>query len=222
MVKQIGRNCNILYRRLCVPRTASLKEIKAAYRMLARETHPDIPGGNKADFIKVSEAYQVLSDKSKRRHYDNTGEWITAGITDETRINQDANGILAVAFANIISQCNNQIVYIDIIKILRTQFKDGIQKATAAINATDAALKLANEALDLIEYSGKGVNVFEGVLMTIITENEKKRAIHIKNKENIKAALDIINNYKFNFKLQGIYSSTYSYSTTPHHRGNKG
>ncbi len=61
------------YAILGVPRTASEKEIKAAYRRLARRYHPDVNKGQaqaEARFKEVGEAYEVLSDPQKRRQYD--------------------------------------------------------------------------------------------------------------------------------------------------------
>ena len=64
------------YETLGVPRTASEKEIRTAFRKLARQYHPDVAGGDKAKeelFKKVSEAYEVLGDPEKRKKYDELG-----------------------------------------------------------------------------------------------------------------------------------------------------
>ncbi len=64
------------YEILGVSRNATQKEIKAAYRRLARKYHPDVnPGDKEAEekFKEISEAYQVLSDPEKRRQYDTFG-----------------------------------------------------------------------------------------------------------------------------------------------------
>ncbi len=65
------------YAVLGVDRNASASEIKKAYRKLARKYHPDVnPGDKEAEekFKAINEAYEVLSDKEKRRKYDMLGQ----------------------------------------------------------------------------------------------------------------------------------------------------
>jgi curved DNA-binding protein len=64
------------YATLGVGKAASEKEIKQAYRKLARKFHPDVNPGDKAAesrFKEINEAYEVLGDRDKRRRYDELG-----------------------------------------------------------------------------------------------------------------------------------------------------
>ncbi|MDD5084290.1 MAG: molecular chaperone DnaJ [Candidatus Moranbacteria bacterium] len=59
---------------LGVSKGASEDEIKKAYRKLAHKYHPDKSGGDEAKFKEASAAYSVLSDKDKRKQYDQFGQ----------------------------------------------------------------------------------------------------------------------------------------------------
>ncbi len=66
------------YKILGVDRNATAKEIKSAYRMLARKWHPDLqPADKKKEaeemFKRINEAHEVLSDPEKRAKYDRLG-----------------------------------------------------------------------------------------------------------------------------------------------------
>src|SRR5256886_9669551 len=74
-----------LYLILQVGRTASVGEIKRAFRKLARRYHPDInPGDRDAEehFKRITEAYDILSDPLKREFYDVNG-FYTDGVLDQ-------------------------------------------------------------------------------------------------------------------------------------------
>jgi curved DNA-binding protein CbpA len=58
------------YEVLGVSREASQTEIRNAYRALAKERHPDHPGGSTEEFSRLQEANAVLSDPNRRRKHD--------------------------------------------------------------------------------------------------------------------------------------------------------
>ena len=64
------------YATLGVGKRATEKEIKQAFRKLARKFHPDVNPGDKAaeaKFKEINEAYEVLGDPPKRKKYDELG-----------------------------------------------------------------------------------------------------------------------------------------------------
>jgi curved DNA-binding protein len=65
------------YAILGIEKAASQEEIKKAYRQLAKTWHPDKNPGSKvaeSRFKEISEAYEVLSDLEKKKHYDELGK----------------------------------------------------------------------------------------------------------------------------------------------------
>ncbi|MBV8529654.1 MAG: J domain-containing protein [Candidatus Dormibacteraeota bacterium] len=77
------------YATLGVPRTATEKEIRSAFRKLARKHHPDVNQGDASAeerFKEINEAHEVLGDPEKRKKYDELGprwqeyeQWERAG-----------------------------------------------------------------------------------------------------------------------------------------------
>lgn len=71
------------YQILGVNKTDSIKDIKNAYRKLARTYHPDVnkDKGAEEKFKEINEAYEVLSDAEKRKKYDEFGQnWKNGGF----------------------------------------------------------------------------------------------------------------------------------------------
>lgn len=71
----IGRKEMSFYELLGITETVTLVEIKQAYKLLARKYHPDVSPPGRVDentqrFIRVQEAYEVLSDPRTRALYD--------------------------------------------------------------------------------------------------------------------------------------------------------
>ena len=66
-------NTTEFYERIGVQKTATMDEIKKAYRKKAIKMHPD-KGGDQEEFQKLQVAYDTLFDKDKREIYDRHGE----------------------------------------------------------------------------------------------------------------------------------------------------
>ena len=81
------------YEILGVPRTASADDLKAAFRKLARQYHPDVNKEPDAEekFKEINEAYAVLSDSEKRAAYDRFGHAGVRGPGGAQDFNVDFN-----------------------------------------------------------------------------------------------------------------------------------
>lgn len=99
---------NSLYETLGISKDASSDEIKKAYRKLARQYHPDInkDPGTEEKFKEINAAYEILSDETKRKQYDQYGDSMFGGQSfhDFSRENfggnADFNDILNQLFGN--------------------------------------------------------------------------------------------------------------------------
>jgi DnaJ-class molecular chaperone len=102
------------YKVLGVSKNATEKEIKAAYRKLARQYHPDLnPNNPQAEqkFKEVSQAHEVLSNPEKRKKYDQFGaNWDQVAAPNEPHVRfEDASGfgsIFETLFENISGRGN--------------------------------------------------------------------------------------------------------------------
>lgn len=63
------------YQILGVPRNATIRDIKRAHRRLAKKYHPDGKGETRSEeFVRIREAYEVLSNPKRRLKYDRYGD----------------------------------------------------------------------------------------------------------------------------------------------------
>ena len=95
------------YEVLGISKTASEEEIKKAYRQLSLKHHPD-RGGDAEKFKQLSEAYETLSDPSKKQQYDYQGS-----NPFETEINaNDINDIFNMMFGEeCMEECMEEYVF---------------------------------------------------------------------------------------------------------------
>jgi DnaJ-class molecular chaperone len=95
------------YQVLGVSKTATEKEIKAAYRKLARKWHPDAnpsdPKAAEEKFKELQEAYEVLGDPEKRRKYDALGaDWEHASRqAEQQRRSRSERGATTFTFEDL-------------------------------------------------------------------------------------------------------------------------
>jgi hypothetical protein len=79
------------YRSLDVLKSASADEVRKAFKRRALSAHPDKPGGHKAVFQSINEAFQVLQDEGKRARYDE--KLSSLGGTDGMDLDDEGTGM---------------------------------------------------------------------------------------------------------------------------------
>lgn len=122
------------YQTLGVPRTATQKEIKTAYRSLARKFHPDANKGDKGaeeKFKEIAEAYEVLKDPDKRKRYDTLGSNWKAGADFKPPPDFGGGGGFAFDFEKF-SEFSKQGPFSDFFDILFGQTFGGPQQQGGA------------------------------------------------------------------------------------------
>lgn len=105
------------YSILGVNKEATSEEIKKAYRTLAKKFHPDVNKDNpeaETKFKEISEAYEVLSDDSKRKNYDNRGSSFNDSFWPQkrnTRFGENLSLIVKLTLEEIYSGVNKNFKY---------------------------------------------------------------------------------------------------------------
>lgn len=91
------------YKILGIDKKAALKDIKNAYRKLARKYHPDLNPNDanaKKNFQQINEANEVLSDPEKRKKYDQYGaDWQHAEEFEKAKQQQQSSGSRRTSFS---------------------------------------------------------------------------------------------------------------------------
>ncbi len=118
------------YKTLRVKKKATQREIKASYRDLARELHPDKKEGNAEKFKELVNAYEVLSNPERRKFYDLTGSDVT-----EAEFDRKASGLLQQIFQLVVTQNGLEAIEsIDMIKVINENIDTGMTELEKKID----------------------------------------------------------------------------------------
>jgi len=135
-----------LYEILVVPKNASTIVIKEAFKKLAMEHHPD-KGGDSDEFIKVQQAYEILSDPKSRKLYDETG--FIPNMNEESMIISKAKNNLIQALRGIISsqQFSMNPDRFDIMGYMRKLVSDNKDNITGILSQKNKQIVLTQKVL---------------------------------------------------------------------------
>lgn len=178
------------YKDLGVEREATPEEIKAAHRRLVKVHHPDKTGDRK-EFEKVSNAYDVLKDPNKRKYYDEHGK-------TEEKLGDIALDIIASVFDAMLGQ--DLPPTFDYIAGLKEAILGMVMEAeTAKLKFEKEITKHEKLVKKFRRKKNKkqGGNFFEAALNVKIRNAKERIGKTSDVSRNAKAALQLLDEYEF-------------------------
>lgn len=180
-----------LYILLGIERTATPEEIKAAYRQQARTHHPD-RGGDPDVFVRLTAAYNTLSDLEARAAYDESGKIDTDTPQKiQTRLMQNLADLLEGALDHI----EGPIEDVDLIGMMKQHVRAVLNLRKKELSSQRKMLRSMTSVRNRIKRKGDGPNLFldiiEKKLKTLGAEfNEAER-----NVADLERVVDELANY---------------------------
>lgn len=196
------------YKILGVPRTASAKEIRTAYKNLAKVMHPDKhPHATDSEraayeqqFKDIEAAYRILSDPAKRAYYDQTGldGLPTVDGLARDKLMQLFDSIVAGAIA-----CKDPTAHAPVfLDLVRDELTEARQTARDAVQMhTDLAAKLNKLKRKVV---AKGDNLFVEVVEKRLAAAQRALLLLDTELRAVDAALELLDAYDVD--ISTVYS----------------
>jgi curved DNA-binding protein CbpA len=178
-----------LYEILGVDKKSTADEIKNAYKMKAKENHPDKEGGSHEKMTDIVRAYGVLGKEGSRKRYDDTGEESDVGF--EVKFQELVN----FAFLKIVDE--NDIERVDLVKELDKYIKFVARENNKTKNELlDKEAKLTKVKNKL---SAKGDNRI-GKILDMNLHDIKRQIIGIEDYMTfLKECTEVVNHHSYEF-----------------------
>lgn len=188
-----------LYRDLGVEPDATDEEIKKAYWNKAKENHPDKEGGNAEKMALINKAHAILSNPSKRKKYDETGE------TEEQAFSSKFASFMAQILTQVINETSNvnqqNLIASIKVKVLKNQtdFYRAISDVEKEIHHFDNIKNRMSTKKDK-------------TMIMILEETIKSKKRLIKGIENdiqfMKHCYEVLNDYDYMIDLEPTASAS--------------
>lgn len=179
-----------LYSILGVDKSSDKKSMKKAYRKRAKILHPD-HGGTVEKFGALKRAFDILTDDTRRKKYDATGD-IDEKVPDNAYSN--AINVLGAAFNAVLQECaqsGESPLERDIIALVKSKVANNINEAQKQIRIIKNMLDIDKKMVGRFKVK-KGNNIFEAIVAQRITSLQ----INLKNCEDVivnsNAAIELI------------------------------
>jgi curved DNA-binding protein CbpA len=184
-----------LYELLGVEKNTTMKEIKKAYYKLSKKHHPD-KGGDPKIFIKIQNAYEILSDEKTRKKYDETGDIPSDGIPLKT----SARNFLLGLWEQIIDIDLVENPYYKIPEDIIKKIDNFIDNRKSHIKTAKKDIKQYEEILSNLIYNGDDIDFLSLTLKHKIQNKKDLIKMHNDKIEESEYAKEIISDYKYSQK----------------------
>ena len=193
-----------LYDTLGVPPDASAAEIKKAFRKKAAQNHPD-RGGDTEKMAEINRALDILSDPTRREHYDQTGE-------DGSRIptlDEFAQNLIIQLFSQAVEKIpDTQNIFVHITgHVVKVQNSEQQRKAAVQRSITKLERKLKR-----IKFKGKGKNFIEALMQHQISVLRQECAQIDERHKAADRALEMLKEFDFEVEKLEPRQGTRPYS----------
>ncbi len=189
-----------LYKVLDVPIGADKATIRKAYRNKSKKAHPD-GGGTPEKFALVKTAHDILTDDSRRDHYDRTGEFTEK---EPDNVLAEVIKFISMALDMVLYKAhqNHSLDYItsvDVVGNMVNEIKDFHKEAEAKEREMNKGIAVNQKLLKRFKRKHKSnePNLFEAMISSRIRSFQEQIAGQKKIVETSKRALEMLSEYEF-------------------------
>lgn len=179
-----------LYDILGISKNATFEEIKAKYKSLAQQHHPD-KNGDVELFKKIKHAYEILSDSISREIYDNTGQFANIPSIRSQALDQ-----LSRLFFNLVPNINADID--DLIQIMRNESYREKQNINNNINICNGYIFKLKKVINKIQKTNPdGENLLKMFAETQLKKHESELQNFTHQIKVVNIAIEILEDYHY-------------------------
>ena len=179
-----------LYDILGVSKNATFEEIKAKYKSLAQQHHPD-KGGDPEIFKEIKNAYEVLSDPVNRKKYDTTGHYEFG-----TSLRDQALEQLSRLFFNLLSNINPDLD--DLILIMKNESRREKENINGNINACNAQMFKLKKIINKIKKKkDDGENLLKMFAENKLKMHQNELQNFVRQIQIVDSVIEILEEYQY-------------------------
>lgn len=195
--EESGTKTTDLYGVLGIKKDATTKEIKSAYRKMAKMYHPDNKKtGNVDAFNLIQQAYDVLIDSVARETYDETGE-IGKGRSRPPEDKSEVYELILGFFEQAVEAAGGRYKQIDLLDVTNQLIEQSMSEGHGNIDRANVEANKIRDIMTRMSFKGEGFNPIKRA------QEQRLDSLHDSIKSITKAieyrkeALEFLKNYKY-------------------------